>query len=171
MVALLPHLPRTPATRWRVSVSQGRARRTTSVTCSRGSCRSPWYACAAATRRISGGGRSLAPAEKEGDRDALEGKGPNRLPHRKRFGRRLEEVAKAVGGGYCRLQMPLRLALGVRGPQKHCFRVRPCHSERRRWLFVPTVACSLVHCKVTVQQHPCPSAGSCAAWTVPIAEY
>ena len=31
-----------------------------------------------------------------------------------RFDRRLEEVAKAVGGGYCRLQMPLRLALGVR---------------------------------------------------------
>ena len=31
-----------------------------------------------------------------------------------RFNRRLEEVAKAVGGGYCRLQMPLRLALGVR---------------------------------------------------------
>ena len=28
--------------------------------------------------------------------------------------RRLEEVAKAVGGGYCRLQMRLRLALGVR---------------------------------------------------------
>ena len=33
----------------------------------------------------------------------------------RRLGRRLEEVAKAVGGGYCRLQMPLRLALGVRG--------------------------------------------------------
>ena len=32
-----------------------------------------------------------------------------------RFDRRLEAVAKAVGGGYCRLQMPLRLALGVRG--------------------------------------------------------
>ena len=32
----------------------------------------------------------------------------------KRLGRRLEEVAKAVGGGYCRLQMPLRLALAVR---------------------------------------------------------
>ena len=31
-----------------------------------------------------------------------------------RLGRRLEEVAKAVGGGYCRLQMPLTLALGVR---------------------------------------------------------
>ena len=31
------------------------------------------------------------------------------------MGRRLEQVAKAVGGGYCRLQMPLRLALGVRG--------------------------------------------------------
>ena len=29
--------------------------------------------------------------------------------------RRLEEVAKAVGGGYCRLQMPLKLALAVRG--------------------------------------------------------
>ena len=28
---------------------------------------------------------------------------------------RLEEVARAVGGGYCRLRMPLRLALGVRG--------------------------------------------------------
>ena len=25
----------------------------------------------------------------------------------------MEEVAKAVGGGYCRLQMPLKLALGV----------------------------------------------------------
>ena len=33
----------------------------------------------------------------------------------KRLGRRLEEVAKAVGGGYCRLQMPLKLALGTRG--------------------------------------------------------
>ena len=33
----------------------------------------------------------------------------------RRLGRRLEEVAKAVGGGYCRLQMPLRPALGVRG--------------------------------------------------------
>ena len=29
--------------------------------------------------------------------------------------RRLEEVAKAVGGSYCRLQMPLKLALAVRG--------------------------------------------------------
>ena len=29
--------------------------------------------------------------------------------------RRLEKVAKAVGGGYCRLQMPLKLASGVRG--------------------------------------------------------
>ena len=45
---------------------------------------------------------------------ALEAKGPQRWPQR-RLGRRLEEVAKAVGGGYCRLQMPLRLALGVRG--------------------------------------------------------
>ena len=43
-----------------------------------------------------------------GARDASEGKGPQR-----RLGRRLEEVAKAVGGGYCRLQMPLKPALGV----------------------------------------------------------
>ena len=35
-------------------------------------------------------------------RDALEGKGPQRRA-RKRLGRRLEEVAKAVRGGYCRL--------------------------------------------------------------------
>ena len=47
-------------------------------------------------------------------RDALEGKGPQRRPQR-RLDRRLEAVAKAVGGGYCRLQMPLRPALGVRG--------------------------------------------------------
>ena len=56
-------------------------------------------------RRGGGGGRP---------REALEGKGPQRRPQR-RLGRRLEEVAKAVGGGYCRSQMPLRLALGVRG--------------------------------------------------------
>ena len=48
-----------------------------------------------------------------GSRDALEGKGPQRPPQRRLD--RLEEVAEAVGGGYCRLQMPLRLALGVRG--------------------------------------------------------
>ena len=46
--------------------------------------------------------------------DALEWKGPRRRPQQ-RLGRRLEEVAKAVGGGYCRLQIPLRLAFGVRG--------------------------------------------------------
>ena len=43
-------------------------------------------------------------------RGACEGKGPQR-----RLGRRLEGVAEAVGGGYCRLQMPMRLALGARG--------------------------------------------------------
>ena len=47
-------------------------------------------------------------------RGAVEGKGPQRWSQQ-RLGRRLEEVAKAVGGGYCRLQMPLRLALSVRG--------------------------------------------------------
>ena len=48
-----------------------------------------------------------------GGADALEGKWPQRWPQ-KRSDRRLEEVAKAVGGGYCRLQMPLKLALAVR---------------------------------------------------------
>ena len=38
-------------------------------------------------------------------RDVLEGRW---------LDRRLQEAAKAVGGGYCRLQMPLSLALGVR---------------------------------------------------------
>ena len=33
----------------------------------------------------------------------------------KRLDRRLEEVAKTVGSGYCQLQMPLKPALGVRG--------------------------------------------------------
>ena len=32
----------------------------------------------------------------------------------RRLGRRLEAVAKAVEGGYCRLQMPLKPALGLR---------------------------------------------------------
>ena len=52
-------------------------------------------------------------------RDALEGKAPQRRPQQ-RLGRRLDEVAEAVGGGYCRLQMPLRLALGVRGTVAEC---------------------------------------------------
>ena len=46
-------------------------------------------------------------------RDALEGKGPQGRPQQ-RLDRRLEEVAEAVEGGYCRLQMPLKPALGVR---------------------------------------------------------
>ena len=48
-----------------------------------------------------------------GTRDALERKGSQRQPQ-KRLDRRSEEVAKAVGDGYCRLQMPLELALAVR---------------------------------------------------------
>ena len=39
-------------------------------------------------------------------------KGPHRRRQR-RLDRRLEGVAEAVGGGYCRLQMPLKPALGV----------------------------------------------------------
>ena len=52
---------------------------------------------------------SSAPA-----RDVVEGKGPQRRPQ-KRLDRRLGEVAQAVRCGYYRLQMPLRLTLGVRG--------------------------------------------------------
>ena len=44
--------------------------------------------------------------------DASEGKGSR--PQRGLDGR-LEEVSKAVGGGYCRLQMLLKPARGVRG--------------------------------------------------------
>ena len=39
---------------------------------------------------------------------------PQRRP-RQQLDRRLEAVAKAVGSGYCRLQMPLKPALAVRG--------------------------------------------------------
>ena len=46
-------------------------------------------------------------------RDAFERKGPQRRPQ-KRLGRRSEEVAKAGGGGYCRLQTPFKAALAVR---------------------------------------------------------
>ena len=45
-------------------------------------------------------------------RDALEGKGRQRQVQR-RSDRRLEEVAKAVGGGYCRLPTLLKLAPAV----------------------------------------------------------
>ena len=48
------------------------------------------------------------------DRETLEVKRPQRRLQR-RLHRRLEEVAKAVGGGYCRLQMPLKLAFAVGG--------------------------------------------------------
>ena len=58
--------------------------------------------------------RALTPTWGPGGRDALEGNGPQRR-FQKRLNRRSEEVAEAAGGGYCRLQMPLRMALGVRG--------------------------------------------------------
>ena len=70
---------------------------------------------------VGGGGQVFAKGEAARGQpsmprgtDALEGKAPQRWPQR-RLDRRLEEVAKAVGGGYCRLQMPLELALAVRG--------------------------------------------------------
>ena len=45
---------------------------------------------------------------------SLEGKAPQRRPQ-ERLDRRSEEIAKAVGGGYCRLEMPLELELSVWG--------------------------------------------------------
>ena len=69
-----------------------------------------------------GGGRTVAPREESSEnarappplpRVVLEGEGPQRRSQQ-RFGRQLEAVAKAVGGGCCRLQMPLSLALAVR---------------------------------------------------------
>ena len=68
-----------------------------------------------ATKRASEHLRQLARVGHGGPvRDASEGKGPQGRP-RQRLDRRLEEVAQAVWGGYCRLQMLLRLALAVRG--------------------------------------------------------
>ena len=61
-----------------------------------------------------GGCEEFKAVESRWGRDALEGNRPQRRPQR-RLGRRLEEVVKAVGGGYCRLQMPLKLALAIRG--------------------------------------------------------
>ena len=72
------------------------------------------------TEVLLGGGRVTPPPQLQrlpplrrslGGRDALEGKGPQRVPQKRR---RWEEVAEAVGGGYFRLQLPQRLALGVR---------------------------------------------------------
>ena len=69
------------------------------------------YQEVSASFKIPGGGNY--PLTPPPPRDALEGKGPWRWPQ-KRLDRRLEEVAKAVWGGYCRLQMPLKQGLGVR---------------------------------------------------------
>ena len=55
---------------------------------------------------------SNADQETVPSRDALEGKAPQRQPQ-KPLDRPLEEVAKAAGGGYCRLQMPLKVALAI----------------------------------------------------------
>ena len=59
--------------------------------------------------RRGGRFRSMLPPPPP-SRDASDGKGPERRPRKRlhwRLDRRLEEVARAVGGGYCRLQMPL----------------------------------------------------------------
>ena len=73
--------------------------------------------------------------------DASEGKGPQRRSQR-RVDRRLEEVAKAVGGGYYRLQMPLRLALAVRGTAAGHVCSQFC-------------CCFQNHCLFKIITHPC----------------
>ena len=65
-----------------------------------------------------GGGGGERSGDGEGTRDppaqgCIRREGPQRRPQ-KRLDRRLEDIAKAVGGGYCRLQMPLKPALAVR---------------------------------------------------------
>ena len=50
----------------------------------------------------------------EGTRAGMHKKGRGLRRFRKQSDRRLEEVAKAVGGGYCQLQVPLNLARAVR---------------------------------------------------------
>ena len=64
------------------------------------------------TKETRGHGSVLCPratgAHGRTPRDALEGKGPQKR-FQKRLDGRLEGVAEAVGGGYCRLQMPLKL--------------------------------------------------------------
>ena len=65
--------------------------------------------CSASACEVAANRRRHAPTT----RDALKGQRPRRR-FRTRLGRRLEEVATAVGGGYWRLHMPLKLALAVR---------------------------------------------------------
>ena len=56
----------------------------------------------------------------------------------RRLERRLEEVAKAVGGGCCRLQMPLKLRLAVRGTVAgHRGRPVRCAKTRLFWARFP----------------------------------
>ena len=62
-------------------------------------------------RKVWGEGPESPPPNPHG---CIRREGTSEGPQR-RVDRRLEEGAKAVGGGYCRLQMPLKLALAVRG--------------------------------------------------------
>ena len=67
-----------------------------------------WHRCGTMGRR-----HAVPTQCKDIPRDAFDWKGPQ-MWSPKRLDRRLEEVAKAVGGGYCRLQLSLRLSLAVR---------------------------------------------------------
>ena len=77
-------------------------------------------------------------------RGALEGGGGAQRRLQEPLDGRLEEVAEAVGGGYCRLQTPLRLAIGVRGTVAghrlgalESFKWSVCIVRIRLWLRLP----------------------------------
>ena len=61
-------------------------------------------------------------------RDAFEGKGSQRRP-RKRLDRRLQQVAKAVGGCYCGLQMPNKCTTGRPNCPPNCRRLPSNHQH------------------------------------------
>ena len=75
----------------------------------RGLCGDPQHSIIWTQERVQAKNGLMDPPSPPG----LHYKGPQRRSQ-KRLDRRLEEVAKAAGGGWCRLQMPLELALAIR---------------------------------------------------------
>ena len=83
---------------------------------------------------------TLATCGGMGRRDALEGKGPQRRPQR-RLHRRLEEVPKAVVGGYCRLPVYAVLLGVARGT---AYTPGPCRGVHCKWAagWLPVGVCT-----------------------------
>ena len=103
----------------------------------------------------------------EGCRNALEGKGPQRRPQ-ERLDRRLEEVAKAVGGDYCRLQMPLTLALAFRGTVAwHRLGAQEGEGGYTQVTQGGVTPPPLPMCQTPLSLHPWGGGTMCAHWTLP----